>query len=47
VRNVGYIDYKVVPVERFQGRGRPKPGAEKTDFGYKTQATATPCPEKA
>jgi transposase len=40
------IDYKVVPVERFQGRGRPKPGAEKTVIGYQIQATVTPCPEK-
>lgn len=36
------IDYKVVPVLRFQGRGRPKPDAEKTVIGYQIEATATP-----
>ena len=40
------IDYQVVSVERYAGKGRPKPGAEKEVIGYQIQATLSSCLEK-
>jgi len=40
------IDYQIVSVERYAGKGRPKPGAEKEVVGYQIQASLSSCLEK-
>ena len=40
------VDYQIVPIERYSGKGRPKPGAEKEVIGYQIQASLSSCLEK-
>lgn len=37
------IDYQIVPIERYAGKGRPKLGAEKETVGYQIQAVLSSC----
>ena len=40
------IDYQVIPVERYVGKGRPKAGVEKTVVAYQLKASLSTCLEK-
>lgn len=40
------VDYQIVPIERYVGKGRPKPDAEKEVIGYQIQASLSSCLEK-
>jgi len=37
------IDYQIVPIERYTGKGRPKAGVEKEIVGYQVQASLSSC----
>jgi transposase len=37
------IDYQIVPMMRYEKKGRPKPGAEKAAVGYQIQASLSSC----
>lgn len=37
------IDYQIVPIERYAGKGRPKDGVEKEIIGYQVQASLSSC----
>lgn len=37
------IDYQIVPIERYAGKGRPKDGVQKEIVGYQVQASLSSC----
>lgn len=37
------IDYQVIPIKRYKGKGRPKEGAQKEIVGYQIQASLSSC----